>query len=272
MNLIKELNKKENKFWKMIFEKIKIKQSNIAFYEEEVISQAFQNILQYENKDELQAIIEYISQGERIEKFAFGSSSVVFKTGRNQEIVFKIGISRQNYKIPYSQRIMQPIFRKKYCDDLLLEVFYMGEYEKVNITEEETLRIFIELEKMGIFWGDARPDNLVILKRKNEIPDYVRGKYINLFGFDDDELTRDEFTALEIGEYVICDLDFLFRMDDPKKSLGMPCKTVLDYMEKNGYNMDELKNNFIYNAMKCEERRKQKEEDEEYEKYEKYDW
>lgn len=255
MNLIKELKKDENEFWKQLFETIEIKKSAYSFYEEDAIEKAFEAILQYEDREELEYIIKDISQGEKIEKIAFGSSSVVFKTGKNQEIIFKIGFNRQKYKIPYHPRIMQPLFRKKYTNNLYLEIFYMGEYENADITGEEVLEIFKELEKAGIFWGDARPENIVRLKKKNDIPDYIGGKYINLFGYDDENLTRDQFVALQVGDYVICDLDFLFKMDDPQKSMGNVCPEVYDYMKKNQYNISELELNFIYNAMKKERER-----------------
>lgn len=249
-DLIYELNKDDNSFWKELFKKIEIKKTAYSFYEEDVVIKAFESILNSKSKEEIQAIIEYIAQGEKIEKFAFGASSLVFKTGKKKDIVIKIGINRQKYEIPYHPLIMQPLFRKKYSDDLYLEIFNLGEYEKLNITDDEVLEIFKELERAGIFWGDARAENLVVLKKKNQIPNYISGKFINLFGYDDKNLTRDQFTALEVGNYVICDLDFLFRKDDPKKSLGLPCKKVYEYMETHGYNMKQLKSNFIYNEMK----------------------
>lgn len=253
-NVEEELSKKGNEFWKNLFESTKAEKRPAKRIK---IERAFRSVLENDKREDIQAVIEDISQGTPIEFLSLGTDSIVFKTGENGKYVFKLGTCRQKFKIPYSPRIMMPLFRQQYDFDLYFEVFHRGENKNVEITEEMILEIFKELEAQGIFWGDARPDQLYYLMRENIIPDFILGKYINLFGFDNEMLSREEYTSLKEGDLVIGDLDYLYSAADPQKAIGRPCNLVMEYIrtacDENGklkYNIDELiKNRKKYEDM-----------------------
>lgn len=188
-------------------------------------------ILQSKDLEEITTILEDIKNKEgELEYKNMGGCSIVLKSG---DKAVKLGTDRKKYPIPYHPRIMQPKFRKKYDNNIYFEIFDYGNIDKAKISSETVLQIFKELEKDGIFWGDARKDNVLVLKKDNDLPEYIKGENFNLFGYIEDEknpLTKDKYKALKKGDYVICDLDYLFLENDPEKSVGILDDIVTYYL------------------------------------------
>lgn len=191
----------------------------------------FRNILRSEDLDEKLYILETVTNGNKCEYKTIGNDSIIFQVG---DQIIKLGEDLdEQFEIPYHPRLMMPYFRKKYKDRSVLEVYNLGNAESIKITDEELLEIYKELEEAGILWGDARKDNLLVLLSDNVLPDFIKSKDFNLFGFmKDEKFPTTNHKVLKKGEVVICDLYFLFAKGDPNYKEGCLDQVILDYINK----------------------------------------
>lgn len=194
-----------------------------------IINLTFKKLITSNDLEEKQLILEAVSNGKPFEYKSIGSSSLVLKTG---EQIVKLGSGRRKFEVPYHPRIMMPYFRKQYEDNSVLEVYNLGITESAQITDYELLNIYKELESAGILWGDARKENLLVLREDNNLPDFIRNSPdFNVFGFlEDAEFPTNEHKVLKKGDIVICDLDYLYAKDDPDYSEGMPDDIIEAYL------------------------------------------
>lgn len=170
------------------------------------------------SRQEKAIVLSHISDGKDYEFKSCGTSSLILKTG---DKIVKLGLGRRKFEVPYHPRIMMPHFRKRYDDGSCLEVFDYGDTEVADITSEKVLEIYKELEDAGIIWGDASKHNLLILKKDNNLPDYIESEEFNVFGFLEDSIfPTNNHTPLKAGDIVVCDLDMLYAKDDPDCHYG----------------------------------------------------
>ncbi len=188
----------------------------------------FAQLVCSEDREEKKIILQAIANGNKYRFLSCGSSSFVISAG---DQVVKLSAGRRKYNIPYHPRIMMPYFRKKYDDGTCLEVFNYGIVDSAKITDEKLLEIYKELESAGIIWGDARKDNLLVLTKDNEIPDFIKSNNFNVFGFlDDDRVLSENHVALKKGDIVICDLDMLYVKGDPDYREGVLDEVIESYI------------------------------------------
>lgn len=192
----------------------------------------FVNILYSKDIEEKRMILEGVAHGNTYQFRAIGSSCLVIQAG---DQVVKMVNSKRKFNIPYHPRIMMPYFRKEYDDMSCLEVFNYGNSRSPKITHEKLLEIYKELEKDGIIWTDARKSNLLELTKDNTVPEYVRSKEFNIFGFLENEAyPTDNHKVLKKGDIVICDLDMLYLKGDPDYEEGIISDVIEKYLkEKN---------------------------------------
>lgn len=190
----------------------------------------FANLMLSEDRDEKKIILQTVSNGQKYNYLSCGSSSFIIQAG---DQIVKLGIGRRKFNIPYHPRIMMPYFRKKYKDGSCLEVFNFGVVDSAEITDEKLLEIYKELESAGIIWGDARKDNLLVLTKDNEVPDFIQSSDFNIFGFlEDERYPTNNHVALKKGDIVICDLDMLYVKGDPDYQEGYLDDIIEDYKSK----------------------------------------
>ena len=204
----------------------------------------FVNIINSEDREEKKLILQEVANGNKYEYKSCGSSSLIIQAG-NQ--VVKLGAGRRKFEVPYHPRIMMPYFRKRYTDGSCLEVFNYGDVDSAKITDEKLLEIYKELESAGILWGDARKDNLVVLLKDNDIPDFIKSDDFNIFGFlEDSNYPTDKHTSLKAGDIVVCDLDMLYVKGDPSYEKGILDDIIEDYVifQKKGKNLFDMWSNF----------------------------
>lgn len=182
-----------------------------------------------EERAEKELILREIAGESKYQFKSAGFTSLVMQAG---DKIVKLGEWKFKYRIPYHPRIMMPHFRKKYSDNSVLEVYNLGNTKSVQITDQELLKIYKELEAAGIIWGDAKKDNVLVLLQDNELPDFVRSEDFNLFGFlEDERFPTKNHKALKAGELVICDLDCLYAIDDPDCGHKDPDQIIIEYIE-----------------------------------------
>ncbi len=193
------------------------------------ITLTFEELVKSNDLEEKQMVLEAVSNGNPFKYLSKGSTSLVLQTG---DQIVKIGFGRMQFKVPYHPRIMMPYFRKQYEDDSILEVYNLGITESAKITDDELLKIYKELESAGILWGDARKENLLVLREDNELPDFIKNSPdFNVFGFlEDSEFPTTEHKILKKGDIVVCDLDYLYTKDDPNYAEGLPDDVIRAYV------------------------------------------
>lgn len=202
------------------------------------IDGVFKKLMMSEELDEKRMILEYVSNGNKFEYLSHGADSLLLKTG---EQVVKLDSKKHTFEIPYHPRIMMPYFRKRYKDDQYLEVYNLGITESAKITDEQLLSIYKELEEAGILWGDARKENLLVLKQDNKLPDFIKSKHFNLFGFLNDLwYPTNNHVALKKGDIVICDLDYLYSRGDPEYREGILDDVIIQYLADKQRRRQEL--------------------------------
>ncbi len=180
----------------------------------EMTSTIFGIIIKEEKQEEIELELKDLSNGKPIEFLSLGGYSLVFQTN---EKVFKLGAERAKFLIEkYHPRLMYPILRKKYNENLYIEAYEKGEIDS-NITDEELLLVYEELYRTGLIWLDARKANLVRLKKDNVLPEYVRQKDDTKSGFG---VNTSKHIVLKKGELVVCDLDYIYSKDDQKLISG----------------------------------------------------
>ena len=194
---------------------------------ESLKSKIFKKMLKSKYAEEIKALIEHVSQNKEFDYYAMGATSFIFKTG---DQVIKLGC-KFDFEVPYHPRLMMPYFRRKYDTGLSVEVFNFANIGKsAGIKDEQLLEIYKELEEAGIFWGDAKVDNLGILLKDNNLPDFIASKEFNVFGFSKDpRFPTNEHQALPAGSIIITDLDFIYAQDDPNRKVGNPALIIRNY-------------------------------------------
>ena len=192
---------------------------------ETVMKQTFSNI---KDKD-LQWMISKIATElledqslsiKDMEIYGRGNYSKSIKAG---EYIFKIGNDRSVYEIPYDERIIYPLIRRKMKgeqgEEIYLEVqnlvdkeWYKGMSEEE--IEEELYKIYAEMRERGHRWTDVRKDNVGRLKKPNLGNFEINGDKIipsdTSVGFINEENKK---KVLPAGEIVIIDTDFVYQSD-----------------------------------------------------------
>lgn len=195
---------------------------------EGIKEQEFVRILSSDSREEKKLILQEVANGNPYQYKACGTTSFIIQAG---DQIVKLGEAKRKYEVPYHPRIMMPYFRKKYEDDTTLEVFNYGNTGAAEITDEKLLEIYKELEDAGIRWGDARKANLLVLTKDNDLPDFIKSKEFNLFGFlEDSRFPTNNHQALKKGDIVICDLDMLYTMEDPSYQEGLLDDIIDSYL------------------------------------------
>ena len=155
-----------------------------------------------------------------MEIYGRGNYSKSIKAG---EYIFKIGNDRSVYEIPYDERIIYPLIRRKMKgeqgEEIYLEVqnlvdkeWYKGMSEEE--IEEELYKIYAEMRERGHRWTDVRKDNVGRLKKPNLGNFEINGDKIipsdTSVGFINEENKK---KVLPAGELVIIDTDFVYQSD-----------------------------------------------------------
>lgn len=152
-----------------------------------------------------------------IEPIGRGSYSRVYQIG---DKVLKIGKPRETYKIPNHPRILQPLTRTSLIDEhdenkifACVEISdRVDKLRKEDLQVEKLYQVYKELRDDGIIWTDARFANVGKLRQRN-IPK-LNGEEMDVdpiaVGMDEGV----ESKVLEVGEWVIIDLDYIYRQED----------------------------------------------------------
>lgn len=158
-----------------------------------------------------------------IEIYGKGHYSRSIKIGN---YIFKVGENRATSEIPYDERIVQPLTRRKLQGENEEEVYvevqnlvdkdwYKGLSDEE--VEEELYKIYAEMRNRGHRWTDVRKDNVGRLLRPNLSTFRINGDEIRpentAIGFTSDEQNTEERNILQAGELVIIDTDFIFDAD-----------------------------------------------------------
>ncbi len=171
-----------------------------------------------------------------IEALGKGGFSTAFRIG---EKVLKFGIRNFDYRermpIPQNHpRILQPLARLDMPTKVSRREYpFFVEVEELcdtseRATDEDVFQVYKELRESGIIWDDPKPENLARLKKPNKV-------YFGRVGQAEDngkvtwgsiehagegtgiEETKEGQEILGPGEWVIIDLDFLYRVEDFEK-------------------------------------------------------
>lgn len=200
----------------------------------------FKKILSSKYAEEIKALLEYVSQGKELEYYTMGGTSFIFKAG---DQVIKLG-DKFDFEVPYHPRLMMPYFRQKYDTGVSLEVFNFANVgSAAGITDEQLLEIYKELETAGIFWGDGKVENLGILLKDNNLPDFIASKEFNVFGFlKDSRFPTTEHKVLPAGSIVVIDLDFIYAQEDPNRKTGAPSRIIRRYWKEQDRKKEKNRN------------------------------
>ena len=125
------------------------------------------------------------------------------------------GINNFNIKRNH-RRFLQPYIRRK-LGNIFVEVYDTQDNEHEQITDEELLEVFEELYRDGLIWADAKKENLVRLKKDNNFPEFIRQRDDTIYGFEEH---TENLEVLKKGEVAICDLDYIYSIDDPVYKSG----------------------------------------------------
>lgn len=175
-----------------------------------------------------------------VETLGNGYYANVFKIG---DFAIKIGDYRANTEnIPYSKHLIQPLLRQKLKGGLYIEVQNIVDtkwYEELSEEEiEEVLfQMYVKLRKDGIIWKDIRKENVGRLLKRNTSNlkiNYVENDKNGKRTIKKEEMQVPDSTAsivgrdgneiLDIGEFVIIDLDFL--MSPEKGSINAALASI----------------------------------------------
>lgn len=155
-----------------------------------------------------------------MEIFGKGHYSRSMKIG---EYIFKVGEDRSTSEIPYDERIIQPLTRRKLegtkGEEVYVEVqnlvdkdWYKGLSDEE--VDEELYKIYSEMRDRGHRWTDVRKDNVGRLLKPNTPEFDINGNRIqpedSAIGFTGNSNER---RVLPAGELVIIDTDFIFEQD-----------------------------------------------------------
>lgn len=158
-----------------------------------------------------------------MEIFGKGQYSRSVKTG---EYILKVGKDRSTAEIPYDERIIQPLNRRKLegkdGESVFIEVqnlvdkdWYKGLSDEE--VDEELYKIYSEMRDRGHRWTDVRKDNVGRLLKPNSPNFEINGDTItpedSAIGFTSGKNNTEASTVLPAGELVIIDTDFIFEAD-----------------------------------------------------------
>lgn len=172
-------------------------------------------IIRQQMEEQIDFLIE-ICGGKDSEIVSDGSGhhSITYQIKDNH---LKIGIEGGNFKIKrIHRRFLQPIVRKKE-NNIVMEVYVYQDNNHDNITDEELLEVFKELYNDGLYWADAKKENLVRLLKDNTLPAYLKKRDDTKYGFEEH---TECLEVLKKGEVAICDLAFIYSMDSPEYKSG----------------------------------------------------
>lgn len=172
-------------------------------------------IIRHQMEEQVDFLLE-ICEGKDSEIVSDGSGhhSITYKIKDNH---LKIGIEGGNFKIKRNhRRFLQPIVRKKE-NNIVMEVYVYHDNNHDNITDEELLEVFEELYNDGLYWADAKKENLVRLLKDNTPPAYLKQRDDTKYGFE--EHTK-RLEVLRKGEVAVCDLAYIYSMDSPEYKSG----------------------------------------------------
>ncbi len=142
-----------------------------------------------------------------------GGYSFVYRLG---DRIFKVGKERKNIEIPNSDKILQPLVRKKmngFGFELFIEITNRVELiEKDDEDDEELYQFWKEFRDEGIIWTDPSYSNLGILLTDNiQEPYNPDPEILGLIGSP--KRIRHK------GEWVLIDTDYLYRENTKSKKM-----------------------------------------------------
>ncbi len=155
--------------------------------------------------------------------FGKGHYSRSIKIG---EYILKVGEDRSTNEIPYDERIIQPLNRRKLegknneavfieVQNLVDKDWYKGLTDEE--IDEELYKIYSEMRSRGHRWTDVRKDNVGRLLKPNSPSFEINGNTImpedSAVGFTSEKNTTEGRKVLPAGELVIIDTDFIFEAD-----------------------------------------------------------
>lgn len=232
INYIIGKTKKYDEIAELIYE-CKDTEANSVYDEHKGIMRLYEASLKNDNieKEVPQVIIGYIIANDMEEDI---NALVEACGGENSEILshgeglhsltydingkhLKIEIGINNFQIQKNhRRFLQPYIRKQ-KKDICMEVYETHDNNHDEITDEELLEVFKELYNDGLFWADAKQENLVRLVKDNKPPDYIKQRDDTIYGFKEHTNNLD---VLKKGKVVVCDLDYIYSIDSPEYKNG----------------------------------------------------
>ncbi len=200
---------------------------------ETVIKQSFSNI-----KDEnLQwAISRMVSELLKDQKLLIRDMEIFGRGNYNRSIkigeyILKIGTDRVTNEIPYDERIIQPLIRRKMegkqGEEVYVEVQNLVDrnwYKGLSDEEidEELYKIYIEMKNRGNRWTDVSKYNVGRLLKPNLQNFEIDGKQItpmdSAIGIKTDDNDVSERKVLPEGELVVIDTDYVYKNYKPYKT------------------------------------------------------
>ena len=203
------MEKSKNKF----FTKetlIELKNNN-PYYEDIIINKMSDSELEKNERELIKEIINDICKQENLditdlEYIDIGSMTFVYKLG---DKVIKVGDLREMYNIPFEipnhERILQPIFRKKFKNIQIEITDYLKEAE---ITQEDVYFVYQQLRDAGIVWADPRCENIRKLEKSAN----------NEYKYEVDGMEKLKENNLSNADLVIIDNDLIFKEEDFDKN------------------------------------------------------
>lgn len=179
---------------------------------EEIIGEAIKKGVEHE----INAVIDSCEDGENINITSHGEGlhSITYDINGKH---LKIGSNINNFHIKRNhRRFLQPYIRKE-INGMTIEVYETHDNNHDNITDEELLEVFEEIYRDGLVWEDAKKENLVRLTKDNVTPEFVIQRDDRVYGYEEH---TEELEVLRKGEVAICDLDFIYSIDDPVYKSG----------------------------------------------------
>lgn len=225
---------------------------------EEVMKQTFSYLKDEDLQWAISRIVTELLQDQKLslkdmEMFGKGKYSHSIKIG---EYIFKVGEDRSTGEIPYDERIIQPLNRRKLegkdGESVFIEVqnlvdkdWYKGLSDKeVN---EELYKIYSEMRRRGHRWTDVRKDNVGRLLKPNSPSFEINGSIItpedSAIGFTGERDSEQKRDTLPAGELVIIDTDFIFEAEE--KCSGSIASMHKEFEERYLREMDKCANQSI---------------------------
>lgn len=146
-----------------------------------------------------------------IEQNDYGAFSKIYKLGNK---IIKIGYKRECIKIPDNNRILVPEF-KGYVGKDYLEITYYLENEPNKVKFNDLLEVYEDLKEQDITWLDPNSNNVARINK--EALEYINNNKEKKKELDIEENERYIDKPLNVGDYVIIDLDHLFRCNETER-------------------------------------------------------